>query len=69
MKMKPMLCDETEDQNPGGGFAGAETEYILHVHILHVHILHVRTENIHGNLYATSEDPWTVDRRCLLEIS
>jgi hypothetical protein len=24
---------------------------------------------IHGNLCATSEDPWTVDRRCLLEIS
>ena len=23
MQMKPMLCDETEDQNPGGGFAAA----------------------------------------------
>ena len=30
MKMKPMLCDETEDQNPGGGFAaGCEPEGCL----------------------------------------
>ena len=28
-----------------------------------------RRRFIHGHLYATSEDPWTVDRRCLLEIS
>ena len=26
MKMKPMLCDETEDQNPGGGFAASREQ-------------------------------------------